>query len=223
MKIHTVLAAAICLCYSALPAQSGKTTVPLTGNDKLMPLNVEMSETSYKGKEAIRVLDTGSVNVQLVKVNHPPFRNGTIEVDLAGQPHAQAGEQARGFVGIAFRVDSTSFECIYLRPTNARADDQLRRNHSVQYTSHPDHPWYKLRKESPGKYESYVDLVPGEWTHVRIDIGGETARLYVHGNAQPTLVVNDLKLGPDATGDIGLWIGQGTEAYFANLVVETQD
>lgn len=41
-------------------------------------------------------------------------------------------------------------------------------------------------------------------------------RLYVNGSAQPVLLVNDLKLG-DSTGSIALWIGPGTEAYFANL------
>jgi len=41
-------------------------------------------------------------------------------------------------------------------------------------------------------------------------------RLYVNGASQPTLVVNDLKLG-DTTGTVALWIGVGTEAYFTNL------
>ncbi|MGB8030591.1 MAG: hypothetical protein WCF30_13130, partial [Terracidiphilus sp.] len=65
-------------------------------------------------------------------------------------------------------------------------------------------------------YESYVDLVPGEWTRIKIEVSGVTMRLYVNGASQPTLLVNDLKLG-DASGGIGLWIGVGTEAYFANL------
>jgi len=75
-----------------------------------------------------------------------------------------------------------------------------------------------LRKETPGKYESYVDLVPGEWTKVKISVTGVKARLYVHGSDQPTLVVNDLKLGL-AKGAIGLWIGPGTVAHFSNLRV----
>jgi hypothetical protein len=41
-------------------------------------------------------------------------------------------------------------------------------------------------------------------------------RLYVNGASQPTLLVNDLKLG-DRSGAIALWIGLGTEAHFANL------
>src|SRR5438128_8445754 len=44
---------------------------------------------------------------------------------------------ARGFIGIAFRVRGDRYEYIYLRPTNGRADDQVRRNHSTQYSAHP--------------------------------------------------------------------------------------
>jgi hypothetical protein len=75
-----------------------------------------------------------------------------------------------------------------------------------------------LRKEFPEKYESHVDLVPGEWTKVKIEVRGDKARLYVHGAAQPALVVNDLKQGP-GQGQIALWVGVGTVAHFANLRV----
>jgi hypothetical protein len=100
--------------------------------------------------------------------------DGTIELDLAGAPRADAFEGARGFVGVAFRrqKDPLRYECLYLRPANGRAEDQLRRNHSTQYVSHPDFPWHRLRRESPGLYESYVDLVPGEWTRVKIVVSG---------------------------------------------------
>ena len=101
-------------------------------------------------------------------------------------------------------------------PTIGRADDQLRRNHSIQYISIPEYEWFRLRDETPGKYESYVDLVPGEWTKLRIEVSGVKMRLYVNGASQPALVVNDLKHG-DSTGSVALWIGPGTEAYFANL------
>jgi hypothetical protein len=148
------------------------------------------------------------------------FRNGTIEAEVAGSPAAGAGPEARGFVGIAFRVQSNPqrYEAFYLRPTNGRVDDQLRRNHSTQYVSEPEFPWHRLRKEHPGVYESYVDLEVGAWTRVRIVVEGVKARLYVHDAAQPALVVNDLRLG-ETSGGVGLWIGAGTEAYFSSLKV----
>jgi len=61
--------------------------------------------------------------------------------------------------------------------------------------------------------------VPGEWTKMKIEINGNKAKLYLHGNSQPTLIVNDLKLGSDINGNIGLWIGPGTEAHFSNLQI----
>jgi hypothetical protein len=75
-----------------------------------------------------------------------------------------------------------------------------------------------MRKEWPEKYESYVDLETGAWTHMRIVVSGTTARLFVHQVTQPALVVNDLKLGT-SDGGVALWIGAGTEGYFANLQV----
>jgi hypothetical protein len=121
---------------------------------------------------------------------------------------------------VAFRISpgGKRFEEFYIRPTNGRADDQLRRNHSTQYVSFPDWPWERLRKESPGVYESYTDMAAGEWTHLRITVQGTHASLYVNGAAQPCLIVNDLKLG-ESEGGVALWIGPGTEGYFRNLSI----
>ena len=99
-----------------------------------------------------------------------------------------------------------------------RANDQVQRNHSTQYISYPDFPWQRLRKDDPGKYESYVDLEPGVWMKIRIMASGATAKLYVNGATQPTLLVNDLKLG-DSEGGVALWLGPEAEGYFANLKV----
>jgi hypothetical protein len=103
--------------------------------------------------------------------------------------------------------------------TNGRANDQLQRNHSAQYMSHPDFPWNRLRDEYPGVYESYVDLDAGAWTRIKIVVAGTKAQLYVNGADHPCLIVNDLKLG-DSHGPVGLWTGSDTEAYFANLTVK---
>lgn len=204
-------------------AQESIDLIRLRRNNQLSAIHCEITETKYLDKKCVKVLDTGlDTSLKFVKLLPSDFKNGTIEVELSGKPAPNAYPGARGFVGIAFRIqkDNTAFECIYLRPGNARAMDQTRRNHSVQYIAHPDYPWHKLRKENPEMYESYVDLVPGEWTKVKIVVKDEKARLYVHGNTQPTLVINDLKLGADQSGAIGLWIGPGTEAHFANLTVK---
>lgn len=150
------------------------------------------------------------------------FHNGTIEVELLGTLEENAPKEARGFIGLAFRIseDLSKFESIYVRPTNGRADDQVRRNHSTQYFSFPDYKFDRLRKEEPEKYESYCDIDLGEWIHLRITVEDEKARLYVNHSKEPVLIVNDLKHGKSTRGGIGLWIDIGTLGYFRNLKVE---
>lgn len=201
-----------------------QSTIPLDPAKGLRAHNTTMQSAAHKGRAALKVLEPsppGDGDDKLVLIESTSnFSNGVIEIELAGRPGATAGGQARGFVGVAFRVaaDVSKYECFYLRPTNGRADDQVRRNHSAQYISFPEFPWMRLRKETPEKYESYVDLEPDAWTKVKIEVQGDQARLFVHGSAQPTLIVKDLKHG-SSRGAIGLWIGPGTEAHFANLRV----
>lgn len=87
-------------------------------------------------------------------------------------------------------------------------------------TSHirTGHGFVCARRPLP-KYESYVDLLPGVWTKVKIDVRGERARLYVHDQEQPTLIVNDLKTGAQRNGGVALWIDRGTVAHFRTLSV----
>lgn len=189
--------------------------------DQLTGKNVTIAQVAFKGRNAIQLIAApdapNASSYALVK--DAPFRDGTIEVDVAGQPAAGAGPGARGFIGVAFRIQGDGrYEYIYLRPTNGRADDQVRRNHSTQYSAHPDFDFARSRQEAPEKYESYVDLEPGAWTKYRIDVDGRKARLYVHGAEQPCLIVNDLKLDPQA-GGVALWVGPGTEGYFSNLKI----
>jgi hypothetical protein len=215
---------------------------PLTSTAGLRLLDVIAEPARLDGRQGLRVVmpaelrarikgmdsaqrqaaaQAGELPRQMAVVEGLEFGDGTIDVDLAGEPLPDAAADARGFVGIAFRVqkDWRTYDAFYLRPTNGRADDQLRRNHAAQYISHPDWPWSRLRDESPGKYESYVDLEPGKWTHIRIEVRGVQARLYVNGATQPTLIVNDLKTGAGASGAVALWVELDTLAHFRNLSV----
>lgn len=208
--------------------QVNKLTFPLTDTINLQTNNVVIKPEVFKNKRSVKVADINPENdteLRIAKLTDTTFHDGTIDVELAGEPMKNSREGARGFVGIAFRIDNSNskFECIYLRPTNGRADDQIRRNHSVQYISYPDFPWYKLREEFPKKYETYVDLEVGTWTKVKIEVKGNVAKLFVHNTTQPTLIVSDLKHGENLKGSIGLWIGPGTEAHFRNLIITKQN
>jgi hypothetical protein len=186
-------------------------------------LRLTIAEETRRRLEGVPVDDPRVVNLeQYASIDGVDFANGTIEIELAGEPAPGAGQGARGFVGIAFRLqkETQAYDAFYLRPTNGRADDQERRNHATQYIAHPDWPWFRLRRETPSRYESYVDLVPGQWTRIKIEVRGDRARLYVHGNEQPALIVNDVKSGAQGKGSVALWIGPGTVAHFRNLTVE---
>ena len=187
---------------------------------------VVLTPDTLQGKSGLKILASPDAMRQdaaetLATLNDVEFGNGTIEAEIAGAPSPDAPEGARGFVGVAFRVqpDLRTYDAFYLRPTNGRADDQERRNHAAQYISHPDWPWFRLRKETPSKYESYVDVQPDVWTKIRIEVRGDHARLFVNGQQQPTLVVNDVKTGANAKGGVALWIDRGTIAHFRELNV----
>jgi hypothetical protein len=188
---------------------------------QLTPHMVKVESVDYLGKRAIKIPEDGQVpnGEAYAIVKDAAFHNGSIEVELAGRPAAGADGGARGFIGVAFRLQNGKFEYLYLRPTNGRADDQVRRNHSTQYSAHPDFSFAVSRQQAPEKYESYVDLEPGVWTRYRITVEGTRVRLYVHGAEQPCLIVNDLKLG-DSSGGVALWIGPGTEGYFTGLEIK---
>jgi len=197
----------------------------------LDPVKVAYDVATYRGHRALHLLNNDSVIAKgnasggesLAIVNGMDFKDGSIEVDLVGLPRKGAAPDTRGFVGLAFHVQENGdrFEAFYLRFTNGRADDQLRRNHATQYVSEPEFPWFRLRKENPGLYESYVDIEPEAWTHLRLVVTGTKARLYVNHAAEPCLIVNDLKLG-EIHGRVALWDGSDTEAYFSNLRIDSR-
>lgn len=229
MRSQWTMAFASTVLLTSIPiigpaTQSGSQKSADLALDNLELHNVKAESATYLGRRAMRITDAAPEGLddagRFAVVPGTSFQDGTIEVNLSGDTAPNAPENLRGFVGIAFRVtpDRSHFECFYLRPKNGRSEDQLQRNHSAQYISMPGFGWQKLRTESPGKYESYVDLVPGQWTRVKIQVAGSRASLYVNGAAQPTLTVNDLKQ-PPVTGAVALWVGVGTIAHFSGLRV----
>jgi hypothetical protein len=219
----TAVFAAMC----AVGAAETELSLALDKAAQVEARNVTVRAVEYRGGPALEVRRSVSGAAPDIDtfafVPGFDFHNGIIEVEVAGSPLPDAPPGARGFVGVVFRVQTTdgSFGCegIYLRPTNGRADDQVRRNHSTQYFSYPGFDFSRLRSEAPAQYESYVDLVPGEWTAMRIEVSGATAKLFVGANPQPVLIVNDLKRGADARGSVGLYVDNGTDGHFRNLRV----
>jgi hypothetical protein len=149
----------------------------------------------------------------VVWIEGSDFGDGTIEVDVRGRD-----VQQQSFVGIAFhRKDDSTYESVYLRPFNFRADDPVRHQHAVQYVAVPDYDWPRLRKEFPEEFENPVEpsIVPTAWVPLRVVVKGQAIQIYVGPVKSPTLEVR--KLGQHDRGMIGLWAGNTSDGDFANL------
>jgi hypothetical protein len=171
----------------------------------------------YQGRKAVRLTTQTEQGVfAFLKGIH--IQDGTIEADFALKPTTPPGVRMPGFIGIAFRAstDASHYDMFYLRPGNSHSENQAMRNHSVQYVAEPGFDWYRLRREWPWIYESYADLQPEAWTKIKIEVHGRTAKLYVNGSDNPSLIVNGLK-GEDLQGGVALWGYPQEEAYFSNL------
>lgn len=228
-----LIIALLLLGYTNASCQNG---LQLNGYE-LEAVNVAVSQTDLNGENVLKVdrdlealpFDPDNVietvdEPTFAKITDKNFKNGTIEVKVLSKLLKNAPEFARGFLGVAFRInnENSTFESIYLRPTNARANDQLRRNHTIQYFSYPDFKFNRLREENPGKYETYADMQLGQWISMKIVVEDSTAKLFLNEEPQPSLIVNDLK-NKEESGAVGLWVEIGTEAYFKDLKITPND
>lgn len=216
----SILFSIVSLFSMSVLAQSVK-----LNKENLEPSQVHLSLVKMQGKDVVKVeFDTTTKGVDqptFVKLKNLNLKNGSIEVKVLSRLMKNAPSTSRGFIGLAFRINEnhSKFEGIYIRPTNGRVEDQIRRNHSIQYFSFPDYDFDRFRKEAPEKYESYADMGLNEWITMRIEVEGTKAKLFLNNNKQPSLIVNDLKHGEGSEGSIGLWVGNWTEGYFKDLKV----
>ena len=191
---------------------------------------VTATPAESKGRKALKVAFTEAANRSAPGVDFLvdmptfvliplTFTNGTIEVDLLGRLNGKGLPDARAFIGLAYRVvdSGARFEAVYLRPLNGRKTHppSPRDQRAIQYFAYPDWKFDRLRKEYPdGRYESGADIADDEWITLTLDIAD--ARVGVSINGKEAYVLTETKAAPEA-GGIGLWVGRGTEGYFANL------
>ena len=188
-------------------------------------VNTFAKESVVEGVTTLEIIKDEKITAcdepTFIKLKDKNFHNGVIKVKVKATLLPNAPEFARGFIGVAFRIDeaNTKFEAIYVRPSNAQSDDQLRRNHTTQYFSYPDYKFDRLREEANGVYESYTDIALDEWIDLKIEVEDEQAKLYVNHSVNPVLIVNDLKHG-NRKGSVGLWVEVGTIGHFKDLKLE---
>ncbi len=195
------------------------TKAEIVNMDGIQVLKVERDLIAFPFDE--KNIDTSTDGPTYVKLTNVAMENGTIEVKMLSRIMENSPfPAARGFIGVAYRVDqeNKNFDAIYLRPSNGRAEDQLRRNHTIQYFSYPGNTFSRLRKEANGLYETYADIGLNEWIDVRIEFQDEKAVLYINKQKSPSFIVTKM-LGTSKTGSIALWVEIGTVGYFKDLKV----
>jgi hypothetical protein len=181
-------------------------------------INADFSTGAEEGEGVIRLTPKGKVskgsNTGLALVQGLEFAEGTLEIDLKGK-----GKWDASFVGVAFSVaDGKTFEAVYFRPFNFLRDPESFRVHGVQYIAWPVHTWEKLRKETPGKYESAVKPTPDPsgWFHARVEVTKHKVRVWVDDAKEPCLVVD--RLASREKGKVGLWV-DSHDGAFRNLKI----
>jgi len=193
--------------------------------------SVSATPAMIDGREAVRVELLESISADgtpdVDYVDMPTFlelpldfEDGTISVDIRAQLNGYWPDGARGFAGLAFRVQpgAASFESVYLRPTNGRraGAPSPRDQRAIQYFAYPEWRFERLRTEYPGVYEAGADIDIDQWTTLRLEVDADRLDAYVDGVL--TLAV-DPTLLPPGRGRLGLFVDIGTVAYFSDLQV----
>lgn len=150
------------------------------------------------------------------------FENGTIEIKMYSQIQDPSPyKPAAGFIGLYYRIkeDDSAFESIYLRPKVGRINNQMARNHAVQYFAYPDYKFQTLRDKFPaGSYEGSAPVMLNEWITMRLEINGETAEMFINDMKYSSFIVNKM-LGKSKKGYVGLYVDIATTGYFKDLKV----
>ncbi|WP_346858523.1 hypothetical protein [uncultured Draconibacterium sp.] len=172
-------------------------------------LNVDFSSENWKtfGAAAVQEFESEvstsvSDGVGIAYLDGVNFQNGVIECDLYSP-------SPKAYLGIAFRIGSlTNFECIYFQPHTSGKRD------AVQYDPifNMSATWQLYNGES---YQAVADIPTKKWFHVKIELKGDFAKVYLHNNPVEALTV---KLKHDLhPGNVGVYSYH--PAIFKNLKI----
>jgi len=153
----------------------------------------------YQGRKCL-LLDGGAAAVKDFEM-----RDAVIDVDVATPAK-------RGFFGIQFRLanEGANGEWVYLRQHKSGLPD------AMQYTPvlNTGANWQIYNGTG---FTGAVDIPVDAWFHLRLEVAGAQAKLYVNDMEKPALVMNDLKSGVQK-GGLALYVLTGA-TYFSNFEV----
>jgi sugar lactone lactonase YvrE len=155
------------------------------------------------GAQVVKHLDRKSL-MGTAYLKDVEFENGIIEVDIAVTG-------ARSYPGINFRIQSPeNYEHFYIRPHRAGLYPD-----ALQYTPYINGMTCWQLYNGDG-YTAGAMIPENKWIHVKLEVMGKQARVYLNNGAQPAMVITDLKHGI-SKGTIGLGGPTDKTAYFSNF------
>jgi hypothetical protein len=191
--------AALTLLLAATARAQAAATLAVPPDTTRWALEGNAAPADYQGRACLR-LDGGAAIVKGFTL-----RDAVIDVDVATPA-------ARGFLGVQFRVsdDGATSEWIYLRQHRSGYPD------AIQYTPvlRTGANWQLYN--GPG-FTAAVDIPRDQWFHLRIEVTGAQAKLFVKDMTTPALVMDDLKTGVES-GNLALYVLTGV-TYFSNFTV----
>jgi hypothetical protein len=171
--------------------------------------NVPLSPEAWIATDSIRFvpyLGRASlyINRGVALVRGASMENGVLDLDLAAS-------DTTNFLGVAFRAASPRFSnVLFLRPGASGTEE------AVQYGPAFNSLGVAWQVYHGDGANAVADVPRNRWTHVRIELDGPVARLYVDTATAPTLVVPRLVASGGA--GLGVWAGAfGRGAYFSNV------
>jgi len=176
-------------------------TLSVAADSPRWDLQGEAKVGEYQGRKCL------SMNGGAALLKDFEMRDGVFDVDVATSA-------TRGFFGIQFRLDNdgANGEEVYLRPHKSGLPD------AMQYTPilNTGRNWQIYNGSG---FTDAVDIPKGTWFHLRLEVAGAQARLYVQDMDKPALAMNDLKSGIQK-GQVALFVLMG-ETRFSNFQLRT--
>ncbi|MDY0986619.1 hypothetical protein SOM12_04275 [Flavobacterium sp. CFBP9031] len=208
IKFSSIFTLILLPCFLLGQRQQTLELASLYKKGKLKSVNREIKIVSSDSGAYLKIMESKKEGIVWLPVRD--FKNGTIEIEMRGQDVFQ-----RSFIGIAFHgVDDINYDAVYCRPFNFFAKDSVRRIHAVQYISHPDFTWEKLRKESNAVFEKEIinPPNPNDWFIMKLVIDRTTVKAYINNATDPSLMVE--KLNNRTPGKIGLFTADSSGGDF---------
>lgn len=176
-------------------------TLSVSADSPRWDLQGQAKAAEYQGRKCL-LLDGGAA-----VLNDFEMRDGVVDVDVATPA-------SRGFLGIQFRLtdDGANGEWVYLRQHKAGLPD------AMQYTPVLNTGANWQIYNGPG-FTGAVDIPKDVWFHLRLEVVGAQAKLYVKDMDKPALVMDDLKSGVQK-GQVALYVLTGA-TYFSNFEIRT--